>query len=444
LIQSDASGSGSLIHNTNNVNATIQRYITGSSDLTAMMYHTVSVPLTSTSSPTSNQFLDAYLFNFPESTNNWVSMGTSTTTALDVKQGYMVYYPGASKTFSFEGLMNNGGFTAFTECTDPTTKGFNLVPNPYPSTIDWNIVTGSGWTKTQIDNSIYVWNSTLAAPQYASFVGGVSINGGSKYIAPGQAFFVHTNVAGSASSLVMDNRVRLHNTGGFLKDEQIIPDLLRINMIADGAVDETVIRFMDGATPTFDSDWDAYKLPGSINAPQLSSVSSDNQNLSINSLPKGGAEVIVPLDFSFSSTIDVTLTASGMETFNPNTPIYLEDMTLNKTVNLVTNPVYTFTYQTSDPNDRFLLRFEGASGTNERTDHPGKAFISNNKIFIEVPGMEGYSADITVYNMLGQIMDTNHLIMTGVVSMDAPLNSGIYVVDVASSDQHFVTKVINK
>ncbi|MEI7981401.1 MAG: LamG domain-containing protein, partial [Bacteroidota bacterium] len=101
-IESNSAGTGSLIHSTDNVNATIQRYITGSTSLSAMTYHLVSVPLTQASSPTSNLFLGSYLYYFDETQNSadngWVNMGTSTTNPLTVTRGYMIYYPAGSNT----------------------------------------------------------------------------------------------------------------------------------------------------------------------------------------------------------------------------------------------------------------------------------------------------------------------------------------------------------
>jgi len=385
VISSDATGTGSLIHATDNVNASIQRYITGSTSLSAMTYHLVSVPLTQSSGPTSNLFLGSYLYYFDETQNSpdngWVNMGTSTTNPLTVSRGYMIYYPaGSSTTYSFSGPMNNGSFTATTSYTTTAAagnKGFNLVPNPYPSSIDWNA--SSGWTKTYIDDAIYVWNSAVSTSNYATFVGGTGTNGGSRYISPGQAFFVHANALSPV--LAMDNSVRLHNTVSFLKTDSILPDLLKIHADAGGASDEIVVRFADGATNGFDGQWDAFKMTGGENAPQMYTVTADNTDLAINSLPLSANEIVVPLNFSFSSAADVTFTASGMDSFKPATTIYLEDKASAKMINLRQEPVYTFSYQAGSASDRFILHFNGITGVHENNASvSGRAFISNGRI----------------------------------------------------------------
>ncbi len=442
VIQSDATGTGSLINNTASVNATIQRYVTGSTDISVMKYHLVSVPMTQASNPYSSLFIDSYLYYFDESipvpaNNGWVNMGTSTSNALTVNRGYMIYYQaGSSTTYTFTGPMNNDSFTVLTGYTD-ATKGFNLVPNPYPSSIDW--LASGGWTKTNIDNALYVWNTA----NYASYVGGVSTNGGSQYIAPGQAFFVHANA--SSPVLTMGYNVRVHNSVSFLKDKAVIPDLFKIHADAGTASDEIVVRFADGATAGFDGQWDAYKMTGGADAPQLSSVTADGISLAINSLPLGAEPVTVPLDFTFNVTSAVTFTASGMDSFNPATGIYLEDKILGKTVDLRAGPVYTFSYLSSSASDRFVLHFNGLTGVQGNTEAvSGRAFISNGRIYLDVPSMQGQLASITVYNAIGQVIRSQSQMFNGISSIEAPLATGVYIIHLATVSQNFVTKVINK
>jgi hypothetical protein len=384
--------------------------------------------------------MDSYLYNFNEGANTWVNMGTSTTNSLDEQKGYMIYYPGSSTTYNFSGEMNNGTFITSVACTNPVTNGFNLVPNPYPSAINWRAATG--WTRTNIDSAIYIWNSAVSTTAYASYASEVTTNGGSQFIAPGQAFFIHANA--SSPVLQMNNSVRIHNGIGFFKNEKQIPNVLKIKANSEEKTDEIAVRFTELATSEYDGSWDAFKFLGGNDGPILSTVASDNNKLSINSLPFTGSEVIVPMEFSTNVNSNVTFTASGIESFAENTPIYLEDVTLNKLVNLRTNPVYTFNYETSNPVDRFKLHFAGTIGMNDLTKVEGNAFISNGNLFIDVPAMNGQTADITIYNTIGQLIHAEKVTLDGIARIDAPQNTGVLVVHVSSSTNHFVTKVLNK
>jgi len=439
VIQSGATGSGSLLHNTNDVNATIQRYVDGN------RYHTVSVPLTSAASPTSNLFLGSYLYYFDETQttpvdNGWVNMGTSTTNPLTTTRGYMVYYVGSNTTYSFSGPMNNGSINAtasYTAGAPAVNKGFNLVPNPYPSAIDW--AASTGWTKTGINDATWIWNPT--AGNYSTYGSQVGTVNGTRYIPVGQSFFVQ---ATGAPTLTMDNNVRVHNATNFYKAAGSFANLLRLKAEANNYFDEIIVRFQLGGSTAFETSGDVQKMFGNEDAPQLCSLSSDDILLSINSLPEVGGEITIPLNFSIGISTDVTFTASGMESFTNNGSIFLEDQALNKMINLRTNPVYTFNYQAGSAEDRFLLHFSGVNGINDPSATAGKAFVSNGNIFIEVPGMAGKEATVSVYNSLGQVVSTDRRMMNGIVTVNAPDNSGVYVLQVSTTEQHFVTKVFNK
>ena len=69
--------------------------------------------------------------------------------------------------------------------------GWNLVGNPTPSTIDWNA--SSGWTRTNIDSTIYIWDPS-AGGSYKTW-NGTTGNLGNGKIAPFQAFWVKANAA---------------------------------------------------------------------------------------------------------------------------------------------------------------------------------------------------------------------------------------------------------
>jgi len=442
-----ATGTCSLIHNTNNVNATIQRYIPGSATLTDKVYHMVSVPLTKAASPVSSLFLGSYLYYFDETqtaptAEGWVNMGSSTTDPLTVSRGYMIYYPGSSQTYSFAGPMNNGDFQAtvsYTAAAPSANKGFNLVPNPYPSAIDW--LASSGWTKTRIDNAVYIWNSAVSTSNYASYVSGVSLNGGSQYIAPGQSFFVHAYDVSPALS--MTNSVRLHYSTAFLKDTVIIPDLFKIRATAALVSDEMAVRFTDGATPGFDGEWDAYKMMGSANTPQLYSVTSDGINLAINSLPSLSGPVDVPVNFSLDASKEVSFTAGGLESFNSATTICLEDKTLARIVNLRQDPVYTFSYQSGSDADRFILHFNGPNGTAETpSSKEGKAWAVSGRIFLDLPSMQDQCAEISVYDLLGRLIRHQQTTIHGITTIETPLTSGVCLISVTTPTRNFTTKVL--
>lgn len=431
-LQSNASGSASLIQGNNAVDATRQRYLTGNTSLTAMTYHLVSVPLTPATTSLTELFTGAYLYDFNVEANAWNGLGTSTTTPLDETRGYMVYVPEDSHTYTFTGPMNGGAFTAL---TTHGGEGFNLVPNPYPSAIDWDAT--SGWTKTNVNNAVYVWPS--GGSNYASYVDGVANNGGSQYIPSGQAFFVKTSA--SSPVLAMTNEVRVHSNQAFFKTGEPIADLLRIRANANDMTDETVVRFTSYATAAADGDTDAWKMTGSEEAPQLSTRSSDNQLLSINSLPFDQEAYTVPVHFSLSADGETTLSFEGADSFAPGVSISLHDLKLGSSINVRQQPQLVFSTSPQDNPHRFNLVFGGGLSIPDEPAPDVRVSVISNQLSIDAASLAGKHILLQVFNMAGQELLRKETSFTGKQQfyLDA---KGAVIVRITTADKAFNLKAI--
>lgn len=431
LIRSDATGTGSLIHSTASVNGTIQRYITGNETLTAMTYHLVSIPLTPSTTSLSGIFMDSYLYRFNEPSNDWEGLGNSTTTALDETKGYMIYLPETSTTYSFEGPMNAGSFSS---TITNSLYGYNLIPNPYPSAIDWEAA--SGWTKTGIHDAIYIWPS--GGSNYAAYVDGEATNGGSQYIPAGQAFFIRAESGSPAIS--MNNGIRVHNTHDFFKQSGKA-DVLRIKAIAGGLTDEAVVRFSGLASTQAEGERDAWKMPGLENAPQLYTLSSDDEQLSINTLPYSQEAYTVPLTFSLNQTTGARLEFSNTESFDPSVSIYLRDVKTGQTMNLRESNTYNFTYTVTDDRERFEVLFGGAISVEDPEEIHPQVWFSENCMYIQLPGESGSRATVEIYNTAGQVIFSQQIMISDLNMLKLNL-SGPVVARVTTSDKAIITKTV--
>ncbi len=394
ILQSTAEGTASLINGTANVDATINRFITGNTNLSTTTFHLVSVPLTPATNSTQNLFLYAYLYDFNEAGDAWHGLDISIVNAMDETRGYMVYTPEATHTYQFAGPMNAGTFNPLVSLAG---NGNNLVPNPYPSAIDWNASTG--WVKTGIANSIYIWPA--GGTNYAAYVLGAATNGGSGIIPAGQAFFVKATASPTFS---MNDDVRVHGGNNFFKSDASITDLLRIKAVSAEMADETVIRFADVATADADPDYDAWKLYGADGAPQLYTLATDNQKLAINSLPYLSAAYTVPLNFEQKSTASVSFTFSNIENFDPNVSIHLQDLNTNHTIDLRQQNTYTFSHTEGNDAKRFRVIFGGAIGIGEPEAILNRMWIADNMLYVNAPKYSGKEAQLFIYNMTGQVI----------------------------------------
>jgi hypothetical protein len=438
VIQSDADGTGSLLHDYDNVPATIQRYIPGAG------YHFVSIPLTNDASPTSSLFMWSYLFEYDQLSQDWDPLGISTTTPLSVNKGYMAYkYPGPAKwqadtTYSIAGPINNNTTGVFAcNVTYPgVDDNHSLVPNPYPSAIDWDAA--SGWTKTNIFDAIWIWDHSEG--NYAAYGSQAGTNGATRYIPVGQSFMVSASAASPVLS--MFNDVRVHNSQAFYKETKEVVDLLRIKASANNYSDELVVRFKDASTPGFDGQWDVTKFYGNSDAPQVYTLSDDLKELSINSLPYTEGVISIPLAFKLELSGLCTFEASSLESFDPAIDIQLIDLLTGNQTDLRQNPGYTFMHDESNEPLRFKLLFNGSTGIEDLANDNMLAYYSNQMLYLNIPAEINGSAKVLLYNINGQL-EYQTTINSREANINIPkLSFGTYIVKLISTDQTYTRKLL--
>ncbi|MCD4673373.1 MAG: hypothetical protein K8R77_11985, partial [Anaerolineaceae bacterium] len=304
-VKSDATGTGSLIESSG-VNATVERYYTGS------QWHFISSPI---SGATANMFLGLYLQYHTESTNQYTDI-TDPLTALNVMQGYALWNNINAKA-QFIGTLNTGSYGSANNLTrsgtpppPEDTLGWNLMGNPYPSSIDWNA--SPGWTKTNVNATIYI----EASGNWATWNGTAGTNGGTQYIAPGQGYFVEVTANQSLGTLICDNSVKIHNPTTFFKNT--VNNMVRFLAEGNGKTDETVILFDEDATEEFDGNYDAHKFFAyDVSYPQIYSIA--DKNIAINTLPE---TEWVQLGFKAGISGEYTISATEI---NDISSVWLED-----------------------------------------------------------------------------------------------------------------------
>jgi hypothetical protein len=344
----------------------------------------------------------------------------------------MVYSPEASHTYLFQGPINAGAFNA---AVSYSNNHYNLIPNPYPSAIDW--VASEGWTKTNLSNVIWIWS--VVGGNYASYIQQVGTLSGSRYIPVGQAFFVNT--IGESPVLAMNDNVRVHNSQPFYKNDEQIPDLLRITADANNYKDEVVVRFTENATTSADYDYDAWKIYGLEGAPQLYTLASNNEKLSINSLPYLETAYTVPLNFELKVEKPITFTFSSIESFDQSVSIYLKDELANQTIDLRSHPVYTFNHSLGNATNRFKLIFGGAIGIEEPNVDVNKMWVSGNTLYINAPELVKQQSLIEVFNAAGQRLVAKNLVLDEITNFDLTME-GFVVVKLTSGQKVMTAKGI--
>lgn len=175
--------------------------------------------------------------------------------SLVTGRGYFVYMNNGVYNYDVDGAINKGNINlpvTYNFSNNASADGRNLVANPYPSAINWD---SPGWTKTNMTNAVYVWNSAIY--QYSTYINGVSSYGGSATIPSMQAFYV---IASAASPVLTATETVKTSALGTFKSE-----VAKVTFrITNGTYeDETILVFDESETALFNKDLDAMKMRSS-------------------------------------------------------------------------------------------------------------------------------------------------------------------------------------
>jgi trimeric autotransporter adhesin len=237
-------------------------------------------------------------------------------------------------TLDYTGTVNVGPVSPVVNYSGASADdGWNLIGNPFASPIDWNAA--SGWTKTNISGTIYTYDP--ASEVYATWDGANSINGGSRYIASGQAFFIKTTDASPA--ITFDEDIKVGNApANFFRTSSVI-NTLRITIQKDTRSDETVIDMNASGSSAFSYSEDALKLPNSkIN---VSTLSSDQKNLVINRNGTLASNDTIWVNVSGIAG-NYSLQFSGLSSFIQDPELMLIDLFTNTQSIISENFIYHF------------------------------------------------------------------------------------------------------
>ena len=403
--------------------------ITVERDYSGNQWHLIGSPVTG---ETANTFFGLYLQSHDEtvaaSSGLSYSDVTDETTVLEPGQGYALWNQNGTATASYSGSLTWSATRALTRSGAGNIDwGWNLVSNPYPSSVDWNAV--SGWTKTNVDASTYRFDGA-GTGNWAVWNGTTGTNAATQFIASGQGFFVAVTDNGSTTgSLGFTNDVRVHDNTSFYKEEPA--DIVKLKVSGNNYSDEAAVYFREEATTGFDGQMDAYNL-SSFEATAPDIYSTANGGMAINVLPQVTS---VPMNVtvgSGSGTFTIETISNGE--FNE---LYLEDLATGTVTNLNTDS-YTFDY-IPGLDSRFVLHF-GTLGIGDEVADLYNVYSYNKDVYVAVP--ENTSGTITVYDMMGKEVANSSI--NGTLNTITLEKSAYYVVKVLSNKNIITEKVFIK
>ncbi|MDR3705760.1 MAG: SBBP repeat-containing protein [Paludibacteraceae bacterium] len=444
VIGSSSVGTGSLIHATDNVPATVNRYIGGVADT----WHFLSTPVAAqniagswlpTGSHPGSVGYDLFVWDEPSSC--WIyNLNTEVFPTWSSVHPQSYFVPGRGYLYSvqentptktFVGNLNNGTVTyAITTSGTGTYQGFNLIGNPYPSSIDWKVDVGFSRGMLYMNGSGYdfwTWNSTKG--NYGVFNSADPNNDGtnnvSRYIAPMQAFFVRATTAGTFS---FNNAARVHTGANvWLKSQTLrnTENRLRVTVDSEANIggDEVKIGF---GYPSNENG--AMKMFSSVKQAPSLYLKNNNESYSTRYMTDTTENHSAPLSFKAGKEGNYSLTckydASVVGT------LYLEDRLAGTVVGLSDGESYAFKSAIDDNSDRFVLHF-GSVRETSYLNFNAKVYATSHNLIIDLSNVSG-TYDAGIRDVSGQVVYRKT--MSGGDKFTYPFNAhGIYIVTLQGS-----------
>jgi len=429
VVKSDAANTGSLIHQNTNIEATFERVLLDS-DFTNWKdgWHFLSSPVASQAISTAFTVTSADEYDFYtwyEPQNLWVNFKNTTeaptwntangSTNFVVGKGYMAAYDEADIKI-FSGDMNVGNVVVSGITLSAPNHGWHLLGNPFGSALTWD-ASGS-WSLVNIAGVAKIWNESNQS--YTDITSSPS-----SIIPAGNGFMVQ--VSSGTGSLVIPADKRLHNSTPFYKTQPGGITLKAISMDENNA-QECRILVNPQSTGGYDVMYDSRWLEGF--APQFYSIFED-QKLSTNSIPEITGQTAITFGFIKNTGSAFQIEASGAETFEDGA--YLQDLKTGTITDLSKNPVYSFTSESEDNPNRFVLKFSLQS---QESPIEITAYVNNSTLYLQ--NTEG-EVTLGIFGITGQkILEVT---TTGNAVALGNLATGVYILKITSNQKVKESKI---
>jgi hypothetical protein len=293
---------------------------------------------------------------------NYPSSGLAAQHPLIPGKGYSAFIRQSilPTTWDVTGTLNQQevNFNVTYTSTGDLLDGWNLIGNPYASSIDWDVETG--WTKVHVEDEIAVRdNGTGSFLYWDGSVG--SLAGG--YIAKGQSFWIQTN--NSNPSLIINEQAKSVTNASFYRQDPADADYVEFRVDQGTLSDKAYLRLRNNAV----AGYDRYDVVKWNNDHLNLALIADTIPLAIAATNRLDCSSAFPLQLYFTKKSDGSLVqpAAGDYTLTANffgvfqyAEIILTDHFTNQTFNL-SSGTYSFVI-TDDPaslrKDRFTVQVD--------------------------------------------------------------------------------------
>jgi hypothetical protein len=418
----------------------------------------------------SPQTLTHRFYTYDTSTDTYLSSTLSTTSGFAVAKGYAIRAANnqsatipAEWTGSFTGIPNNGTYPF--NLTYNTVNKFNLLGNPYPSTI--NATTFVTDNASVIEGTLYFYAHTLTmdvngifppGTNYASWnaTGGTAAtavaNNNPNYHTPavipngtiqvGQGFFVEAKNNGIVN---FNNTQRVNNQNHqFFKTTSENHHIWLNATTNDGTdLNQILIGYLEGATTGIDTNYDG-KSYGNVGNYLYSIIDNEKYVIQGRALPFSTTDE-VPLGWYCETAGTFKLKLSNFDgIFQGNQDVFIKDNITGTTTNIKTTP-YTFTSTTGTFNNRFSIVYEQNLGETTHNLVANTVIVHKKDQVFQVSSQNKVIKDILIYDLTGRLLFQKKDIIAKIITLnEISQTNQVLLFKISFTDnQNYNLKVIN-
>lgn len=414
------------------------------------------------------------MYTYNNASNAWVAVTATNTGTMAANNPYLLFirgdrshpltsntnYSGAT-TLRTTGTLVTGN-VALTSSSTPALNGtaskFSLVANPYPCTIDWNLLTSSG-----LGDSYAIYDAKLGTNgAYVSVnkQGTASAGAANRFIQPGQAFFVTTTAANPTLTFTESAKGSFSNLSNTMRtngvDASLSFSLYQSERKLAGLTPQ------DGFVVSYDPMYaesigkgDALKLN---NMDETIGINYHDTTLGIYTKDQLLVADTLQIDIKQMKKKDYTLFINPDNIAKSGLQAYLIDRyeNLTQAISLLDTSSYNFSI-TSDSasfkNNRLFIVFKTTNTTTttgiEAIKNASVALQSNpvinHQLIWNVAQLPSAKYTVSVCNTFGQELFTENINYNGEAQIKVhlpELASGIYNATISSNKLHFNNKIL--
>jgi hypothetical protein len=365
---------------------------------------------------------------YSEPDAGWLAMNTSDP--LNSGAGYAIN-PGTTGEIVFSGPFRNDIILhplSHTPKSAKDSEGWNLVGNPYTSSFDSDHFLGMNST----DRAIYAWDGN----RYRVW-NGVAGNIPNGILPPMTGFFVRSS--GPGASATFDPQGQIHDFSHF-GSSYITPAYVLSLSVRDFDEPENediaFVQIEENSTFNFDGDYDAFKLSGDPQLPELYIHSADGYELSISAVP-GTSDVIAGFNAPYEGTYEFPKIVSS---FLPEKPVYLFDTETQITRDL-RSEAYVFITNAGEYPERFRIILSGL-GTGEKSGTQIAWITTSGNDIILVPMKDLGKTRVRITDLAGRLLNSaeNDLVAGQTISLTG--HQGMNFITLVTKDGLSTYKII--